>query len=131
MISKSTKLFALIFAVLLLSTGCAKTNSVNESDVVGKTYTYENDGFGGDFRIEIKSDGTFTYYEGLLSSYYGFGNWTLEGDTILLSDDAQGGKPRENYFKVEGNDLIFQSENSSNFLYLDIADGDRFLGAPT
>lgn len=118
----------LIFTVALLFSGCA--DSVRERDIVGKTYVYENDGFGGDFTIQIKDDGTFSYYEGGLSSCIGAGKWTLEEFTLLLSDDGRAEETRKNYFKVDGSDLVFQSEGSSNFPYVTADDGDRFLGSP-
>ncbi len=121
----------LILITISLLAGCTHSNSVQESDIVGKTYTYEKPGFGGDFTIQIKEDGTFSYYEGMLSSYIGRGTWTLEGDTLFLSDDIISAYARDNYFKVDGEDLVFQSQNSTNFLYLEVADGERFTGSPT
>ena len=49
--------------------GCSKT--ITAEDLAGKTYEYEKEGFGGNFTIQLKEDGTFTYYEGGLSSYIG------------------------------------------------------------
>ena len=84
------------------------------------------DGFGGDFTIMIHSDSTFSYYEGMLSSRIGLGNWKLEGDILCLEDNGQKPHSRVNYFKVDGDSLIFQSEGSSNFIYVSVADGERF-----
>lgn len=126
MIRKAIHLSILIFISVLLFTGCA--DSVQESDIVDKTYVYEKDGFGGEFVITINGDGTFSYYEGALSSYMATGKWTLEEDTLQLSDDEDMGSSLVNYFKVDGNDLIYLSENSSNFLYVQVADGDIFSG---
>ena len=112
----------MLLAVLLLA-GCA--GSVSESDITGKTYLYEKDGFGGDFAITIEEDGTFRYYEGPLSSHIGYGEWTLEEDTLLLTENNL-----TNYFKVDGSDLIFLEENSSNFTYVTVSGGERFSGSP-
>lgn len=64
-------------------------------DITG-TYVYEGEGFGGDFTVTIREDGTFTYYEGPLSSIFGDGTWYL-------------------------------AEDSADFIFVDVADGDRFL----
>lgn len=124
MIRRRIKLIISLFALALLFTGCA--GSVPKSDIAGKAYTYENEGIGGDFTITINGDGTFSYCEGIASSYLGFGSWTLEGETLFLSDDEQMGYPLINCFKVDGNDLVFQAEGSTNFLYVKVADGERF-----
>lgn len=43
--------------------------------IVDKTYINEKEGVGGSFTIHINDDGTFSYYEGLLSNYLGIGVW--------------------------------------------------------
>lgn len=66
---KKQILIILFFVCILLVSGC----SDHDNNVAGKVYTYEKDGMGGDFSIYIYEDGTFTYYEGMLSSYIGIG----------------------------------------------------------
>lgn len=127
MLHRYMKLSFLVFTMALLFAACA--DSVQERDVIGKTYVYEKEGFGGDFKIAIHDDGTFFYCEGEFSSYLGIGKWTLEEDTLILSDDEQIGYPLVNYFKVDGNDLVFLTENSSNFVYVTVADGERFTAS--
>lgn len=117
---------ALLLAITCLLTGCAETGSVKESDIAGRTYTCQKDGFGGDFTIAMMDDGTFSYSEGPLSSYIGMGSWTLEGDVLHLSDTGLQTKTRNYYFRVDGSDLVFISENSDSFSYIDVADGERF-----
>lgn len=129
MIRRRIKFIILLLTMVLSFAGCA--GSGREIDIAGRTYIYEKDGIGGDFIITINKDGTFFYCEGALSSYLGFGSWTLEGDMLLLSDNAQmAGNSRVNYFKVDGNDLVFLSENSTNFIYVKVADGERFSENP-
>ncbi len=120
------KFFALGLALVLALTlaGC---ESAPANRVAGKTYVYEQDGFGGDFTITINNDGTYQYYEGLFSSYFGSGFWQLDGDVLTLSDDAEIGYGLVNYFRADGNALVFQEENSSNFIYVTVSDGERFL----
>lgn len=120
------KLIPFCLAFLLITscclTGCAEADTVQESDLADKTYTYEKDGFGGDFTITLMEDGSFTYYEGMLSSYIGSGSWTLEGDVLHLAEK------RGSYdFAVDGSDLVFLAESSAGFTYVEVADGARFV----
>ena len=87
-------------------------------------YRYEGDGFGGDFTITLRADGSFTYYEGGLSSYIGAGQWSVSGNILTLEDET--GITRVNCFRMEGNDLIFQADGSTNFIYVKVADGAVF-----
>ena len=124
------KFRALCLALLLFIScylaGCTETGLIKESDITGKTYTYEKDFFVGNFTIANKDDGSFFYYEGQLSSYIGVGNWTLDGNTLHLSDTGLQSKTRNYYFNVDDSDLVFISENSDRFTYIEVADGDRF-----
>jgi len=92
----------------------------------GKTYVYENKGIMGSFTITLCNDGTFSYYEGMASSYIGFGSWKRDGDNITLTDDGYGGLGLVNHFRIDGDDLIFVEDGSSNFIYVKVQDGERF-----
>lgn len=117
-----------IFAVALILSACAESSQV--SNFAGnKTYVYENEGFGSDFSITINEDGSFSYVEGALSSHIGIGNWTLTEDNLLLSDTGLE-EPRIFHFKVDGDTLIFLSENSDDFLYVEVSDGEKFMENP-
>ena len=71
---KNVYCFSIFILILALFLGCTAGN-VPVSD---RLYTWEHDGFGGDFTITLYADGTFSYYEGMLSSYIGAGTWTEE-----------------------------------------------------
>ena len=117
---------AMTAALALFLTGCSGVSS----DISGKTYVYENGGFDGigEFAIRLNDDGTFSYYEGWASSYVGYENWTVENGELVLSDDEYiGVRPFVNRFKIDGDDLVFSEEGSTNFLYVTVADGERFL----
>lgn len=98
--------------------------------VAGRTYVYAGDSFSGlaedRFTITIHQDGTFTYYESLLSSYLGTGICTVQDGVLTLSDETGDGAERVNRFKIDGDDLVFIEENSSNFIYVQVKDGERF-----
>lgn len=106
----------------------ARTASPRPEDLAGRVYQYEKDGFYGDFTLRLEPDGRFWYYEGSASSYIGNGSWTLKGRRLTLRDDA--GPDLVNQFEVEGDALIFVEEGSTNFLYLKVTDGERFLPLP-
>lgn len=92
------------------------------------TYARDEGGFGGDFTITFRYDGTFTYYEGGLSSYIGAGTWGRKGDVIRLSDEVLKDSfgVRYFYFRLDSGGLVFQAEDSDRFTYVDVADGERF-----
>lgn len=105
----------------------AGTPAVSPADLAGRVYRYEKEGFGGEFTIRLEADGSFKYYEGSLSSYLGVGSWALEDGILTLRDDDQIGFPLVNRFEVAEDALIFREEGSSNFLYIKVRDGERFL----
>lgn len=113
------KLLLPLLAVISLLTGCSGSDEI-------KTYVYEKDGFGGNFTIQINPDGTFSYYEGFLSSYIGCGNWESDGNTITLKDEIKEYPYSVNRFEIDNDDLIFISEDSDNFTYIKVTDGERF-----
>ena len=97
-----------------------------DGEIAGKTYVYENEGILGSFAITLYEDGSFTYFEGLASSYIGNGSWMQEGDNITITDDGEGGYGLVNHFKFIGENLVFVEQNSSNFVYVKVKDGERF-----
>lgn len=138
---KKVSLFFAIMLCLALLTSCGeRQKTYTPEDIAGKTYVYEKDGCGGYFTIDLFADGTFQYYEGILSSYIGMGTWTWEHSVLCLqdqemhrfTDDFSTMEPyiRTNYFRVEQDCLVWLEENSDNFLYVDVVDGDRFFGQP-
>ena len=118
-------LFGVILSCVLAGCGSGQEAMVQEDDITDQSYTYEGDGFGGNFTLTINSDGTFQYYEGLLSSYIGHGTWELEQNILTISDDS--GHDRVNRFAVDQDGLVFQKEDSSNFICVKVSDGERFL----
>ena len=89
-------------------------------------FVYEDKGCGSDFYIEIREDGTFSYSTGLLASYFGYGEWTLDGDVLCLKDREYPSMKFVNYFKVKEKKLVFIENDSTNFMYVKVADGDDF-----
>lgn len=115
----------LLAAAALLCWGHFKTTG--EQRVAGKSFAWEEGGFGSAFTIDIHEDGTFQYYEGALSSYIGVGTWEIDGPVITLTDDvANSSRKRENHFEIKDGDLIWVEEGSDNFLYVKLEDGAEF-----
>lgn len=127
-------LTCILLCFILGLTACGKQENI-EDKISGKVFTYENEGcglgegMGEDFSISINEDGTFTYCEGNLSSYIGYGKWTLDNEILTISEDERmAGVRRVNCFKVEGDNLVFQEEDSDNFMYVKVEDGEQFIG---
>lgn len=112
-------------AFIFGAVSCARQDGDTAETAAYKHYCYEKDGFGGDFTISIGDDGNFSYYVGPLSSYIGYGQWTLD-DGVLVITDAVENYPCVNRFKVDGDSLVFIAEGSSNFMFVTVADGERF-----
>ena len=117
----------ILLLAVLCTAACGGTGEDAEmvKDKAGKTYVREKGGFGGDFSILLREDGTYTYYEGMLSSYIGAGTWT-EDDGIITMKET-GGYDFTFRFAVQGDCLVFIKEGSDRFIYVDVADGDRFV----
>lgn len=134
------KKYALIAVILAASiaVGCTFTGAQTpaeapEDDKIYVTeifkdalYLYEGEGFGSQFFIRLHSNGTFAYSVGSLSSYYGTGTWTLNKGILTMKDDTIVGLPFVNYYRIEGDALIWQEKNSTGVMYLKLRDGDKF-----
>ncbi len=131
----------LVFALILpLSAGCSREEDIivetapteyeetvhGGEGVAGKRYVFEHGGFGGTFTLSLHADGSMGYHEGWASSHIGNGTWTQEGDILTISEPNGRGGQRVNRFRVAQNMLIFVSEGSDNFIYVQMKDGDRF-----
>lgn len=106
-------------------------NDLNFRDETSKVYVYENNGFGGNFELTLNRDGSFSYYEGLLSSYIGMGSWKWDGNILTLTDNVKDNKVVfVNYFEYNGEDLVFIERGSSNYRFVTVKNGERFHLAP-
>ena len=122
-IMKKVFLIAICLLLAICLIGCEEEETIsNVSETNGKIYTYVGEGFGGDFTIQINDDGSAIFYEGYLSSHMGVGNWTMENDILTVSDGTF-----TNRFKVNGNELDFIEEGSTNFLFIKLKSGDKFV----
>jgi len=117
---------------MLCLCACSKAKSGDNTEMKaalgGKTFVWEKEGFGGDFTITLNEDGTYQYYVGFLSSYIGFGNWSVENGMLTMTENKElCGYDDIFHFSVGNDELTFVSEESSKFMYVTVEDGDRFL----
>ena len=95
------------------------------------TYVYEGEGFGGDFTITLERDGTYCFYEGMLSSYLGAGQWTICDGAICMTE--QSGMDASFLFRYEEAEekdhlaIWYSARESDAFLYVSVPDGGRFV----
>ena len=123
---KNIYLIIIVTIVLVvIIAGITIKNVKSNDDVANKIYTYTEEGFGGDFTITIRDDGTASFYEGYLSSYIGEGTWKIENGMLYLNDSTF-----KNIFKVHDNELEFIEEGSMNFPYVKVKNGEKFIGKP-
>lgn len=116
---------ALVLIAALTMTGCAGAG--NTEDISGG-YVYEKGGFPDKFGIRLYENGEFTYYAGSLSSYVGYGNWALDGDILMLTENPDyRGKSKVFRFKIDGDTLSYIAEGSDNFMYIQVSDGEKFI----
>jgi hypothetical protein len=130
-----TLLLTMVFGMM----GCSGRNEITKDDIADKAYVYEKDGFGGDFTIEIKADGTFSYYEGFLSSHIGMGDWSYSDGTLTLFEKISRFNEAHEWeevirsysFSVEKDTLIFVDKGLElglgNFLYVTVKHGEKFI----
>lgn len=98
----------------------------DESTVIieDKLYIRGRPGFGDNFMLLLRNDGSYAYYVGSLSSYLGMGTWSEANGILTLNESSDNGKTFR--FSVKNGDLFFISEGSSEFAYVTVKDGDRF-----
>lgn len=122
---KRTFAIILVLGLIAVLSSCSDKDDTAGDAIAGKTFVWEKEGFGGDFTITLKEDGTYEYYAGFLSSYIGSGDWTTEDDVVILTENS--GYDNVFRFAVKDGDLIYLSDGSSEFMYVTVEDGDRFL----
>ena len=90
----------------------------------GNSYVWEKEGFGSNFVITLVKDGTFSFYEGMWSSYIGLGNWTVKDGILTLTEKNN---KRTYRFSAAAGALVFIGEGSDRFVYVSVMDGDKFI----
>ncbi len=131
---KKTLAIMLVLTIAFGVIGCSNLKEMTIDDIVDKVYVYEKDGCGSDFTIHIKADGTFAYYEGMLSSHIGIGEWSYSDGMLTLFEKTSRFKDAYEMeeviysysFSVKKDTLIFVDKGSGNFRYVKVKDGEKF-----
>lgn len=97
-------------------------------NITEKSFIYEKEGAGSSFTITIYGDGTFSYYAGWFSSHIGMGVWEQKGGKLYLYESDYSHANRF-VFYIEENALVYFAAESSDFMYVNVADGERFYAA--
>ena len=101
-----------------------KCSDIDETAIIGKTYLFYGNDHDGGFTITFNEDGKYAYYECITSSMVGLGTWEIKGDTIVLTDMPDSDKV--NRFEIKENGIAFIEDNSDNFIFCKLKDGDEF-----
>ncbi len=103
-----------------------QSSKTGSSSMNGNQYVWEKKVFVGDFVIALNDDHTYQCYGGSLHSCYNsIGTWTNEDGIIVMTES--NGYDNVFRFKLTEEGLIYIADGSSKFMYVDVADGDRFL----
>lgn len=78
------------------------------------------------FTLCLFADGSFSYYETMLSSYLGFGLYTLDDDGRIVIRTDDGKFINSFIYSADDDALIFVADGSTNFLYKKLSDGAVF-----
>ena len=130
-------LTALVLLFSLVSCDTGKQNetesetvkAIDPKEVCG-FYCRMNDNGYDSFSITLYEDGTYTYYETMISSYIGHGTYTLDKNLITLTDNQiptlSGTSQHTFKFEYRGGKLFFLATESDQFMYVDLPDGAEF-----
>ena len=103
----------------------------NQTEFVCGTYAYEYNEESGfvlaDFKVTFREDGTYEYYEGPLSSFLGFGTYSIENGILTMKGDVVAGDYSIHRFRVKGKRIYFMEKESDNFTYIKVKDGQSFV----
>ena len=92
----------------------------------GLAGVYRYEGAGSDFTITLNADGTYSFYEGVLSSYTGMGTWEVYDNAVYLTE-GEGGFDLSFMFRLEENALVYIADGSDAFICASVQDQERFV----
>lgn len=103
--------------------------SVDYDEICG-FYCRKNDNAFDSFSITLYEDGTYTYYETLISSHLGYGEYTVDKNLITLTDNQiptlNGSSQYTFKFEYRDGKLFFLAAESDQFMYVHLPNGAEF-----
>lgn len=127
--------FVLLLAFVSCDTGkqneteSETVRAVDSKEVCG-FYCRMNDNGYDSFSITLYEDGTYTYYETMVSSHIGHGTYTVDKNLITLTDNQiptlSGTSQYTFKFEYRDGKLFFLATESDQFMYVDLPDGAEF-----
>lgn len=101
--------------------------SYEKASFDGRTYTFGGLGDIDNYTSVTFGDGKFTMMFSFLSSYIGFGDYSVNGDVLTLSTD-DGNYAYSFHIKDGGNKLVFSDDGSSEMVWgSKMRDGSEFV----
>lgn len=120
-------LCAALLAVALTSCRGKETYTVER---ISGSYFRENSNGFDHFTITLNEDGTYQYFESMISSHLGMGGYTLEDGVVTLTDSqipgVYGSLTHAYKFRCEEDKLIYLADESDDFMYIKLPDGAEF-----
>lgn len=117
------------FAALLILVVLAACRA-QEPETVSGTYSRENANGFDHFTITLNEDGTYSYFETMISSHLGMGEYTYEDGIVTLIDDQipglYGSLIHTYKFRYADGKLFYLAGESDGFMYVDLPDGAQF-----
>lgn len=91
------------------------------------TFVWEKPGIGGEFTITLEAGGKFQFYEGLASSFMGYGHYDIEDGILTLNvEDIDPARTYKFNISEDLTGLRFIKDSSDDFIYVDVEDGSLF-----
>ena len=136
---RALALLLAMLAVLSLLVSCdskkaeetaSDTVTAFDAEEIYGFYCRMNDNGQDSFSITLYEDGTYTYYETMISSHIGHGTYTVDRNLITLEDNnipTLSGSSKHTYrFEYRNGKLFFLAAESDQFMYIHLPDGAEF-----
>lgn len=121
-------ILALLLLVPLL-VACAEKENCDPETLCG-TYKRPNANGFDSFSITLNEDGTYQYFETMISSHLGFGSYKIEGNTVTMTEKnipgLYGSLTHTYRFEYTDGKLIYLADQSDRFIYIDLPQGAEF-----
>ena len=108
----------------------SKIEIADDFDEIYGFYCRQNDNGYDSFSITLYEDGTYTYYETLISSHIGYGEYSVDDNLITLTNThiptVNGSASYTFKFEYRDGKLFFLAADSDQFMYVHLPDGAQF-----